>query len=210
MGDVNAVVASYDVAKRDQFLSAGIAGWRVDQGRGYAECAVLHGVRQHRGHRRQLSRGCLAHGKALAPLTNRASADEGTDVDGNAVEFQPGQPVAETRPRLSQGKPFILIARDAAPIVTKRIFNPPAEGRRGPALAHDLGRHALGDFRERAAVGKERDDGVRLDIDEARADNMTGGVNDLVAARRLGGTGRDDVYDLVSSEHDIAVEPGVA
>ncbi len=88
--------------------------------------------------------------------------------------------------------------------------DPPAEGRRRPDLAHDLGRHALGDLRQAAAVGHQRDDRVALDVDEAGAGDQPRRLDDL--ARPLGRQppGRRDRDHPIPGERDIAPEPGVA
>ena len=80
-------------------------------------------------------------------------------------------------------------------------------GRRDTAVADDLGRNALGQSAGGLALHDQREVGVGVDVDEARGDELAGGVNGLrrLQVRQLANAG-----DAPVGDRHIGGEPGSA
>ena len=155
--------------------------------------AFLHRARDQRPHFRQLGRVGRARvvphhdpphllGRHVRDRVHRDPAAL------QAIEVsREGRPVLRNDPR----RPFLLQA------IARR-------GRRG--FAEHVNRDALAYFALRGAVLEERHLRVRVQIDESRSDDETGGVDD--APR---GCVRQPAHagDAAAGDRDVACEPGV-
>ena len=181
VGDVDAAVLRNDLAERDQLVGSGVAPGRVDQGGGDAEGAVLHRLGQHARSSRRARRPSaspmaspLPHSRTVPPPTNEPTLTE--TPRSSSQRSQSPKRVHE----LDQLAPDGVIAGDATTRISRNgsSMRPPngAGVQASPMISVVTPCVIL--ERERRSL-RERDDRVRLDVDEAGADDHPGRVDDL-------------------------------
>ncbi len=95
--------------------------------------------------------------------------------------------------------------------MTRQLLDraPTNEGRRRRALAHNLGRDALGDLGKGSPIDHEGPDRVAENVDEAGADDMTGCVHEFGCVAWVNGARRRQRGNAVAGQRYIAVKPRV-
>ena len=208
MRDVDTTIPRDDRAYVHQFLGAHVGiGW-VDKGIRDAERAVLHRFRHHAAHRFALIGVGIAHCHALRVLPQGAAAEEAADVWRDAMLRHRLQPVAETCPCTDTLAPIRQPGEKEAP--THGVIDLAAKRRGRPRLAHDLGGNALGDLREAVRVLHQGNDAVRLNINEAGADNVACRVHYLGGIRGIELARRSNRADAVALYRHVTVKPRTA
>jgi hypothetical protein len=205
--DVDAAVLAGDLRQRDQFGRLGVGAGCVDERRGDAECAVVHGFARDGLHLLQLGGRWIA---VLAPEdvdAGRGGAEEGADIRRDTAMLQPDEIFAKRRP-------FDRIL-DVGLVVDEFLFHRRRERPHRLTFAEDLGGHALLRVGETAAIGDERLLRLAHHVDESGRDGETVNVDFFCAAAGY----LADRGDAIAADGEVAgdgrlaaavVERGVA
>ena len=167
------------LAQRHDLVGGGVGGGGDGQAGGQGERAHLHGLGGETLHLAQLFGGGGPVFRSARGNLQGGVADLGSDVDADAAGLEGGGPVV-------QGVPLPHGVADEGPAdVVLEGLGAALACREGgvAAVAGDLGRHALVGLALAAGVVEQRDVGVGVHVDEARAYDVPGGVD---AAGRLG------------------------
>ncbi len=203
--DVDAAVRRHHFSQLDQLARGRVFAGRIDQRRGEAERTVLHGSLHRAAHVVELRGRGLALRHAFSVHPQSCGAGEGPEVGRGAMLLHGLQPVAKA---VRSGETAIDLAGVVVRLRGEGFF---VGGRIGPALAHDFGGDALGDFADQAAVaGEQRAARLPLDVDEARRDDHAGRIDAQFRGGIAQRSGRGDARDTISANPDVAVEPRVA
>jgi hypothetical protein len=131
-----------------------------------------------------------------------AVGDQGADVDG-ALSVEERQVLGDGPPVLAGGGQVAVEPGGVPPHVAHRLRRRRRE--RDPVLADDVGRHPLADRRLVVRIDQERQVAVDVDVHEAGADDLAGGVEGRF---RLGVAELPDCGDPVAADADVGAEPG--
>ena len=200
--DVDATIRRHRFRGVDQLLGARIGVRRVDERARDPECTVLHGASDHSTRGVALSGGECARLVTLGVDAEGAVAEEGADVlrraAGDHVVEPRAEPVRATELRDAptnrgvalRGKDLVVHGTD------RRAFTVDGRG------------DSLRDHRERAAIAQHVvRDGVRLDVDEARRDDVTCRIDARPRTRGAKCAARADRRDAIAAQRDVAVIP---
>ncbi len=157
--DVHPVVLGDDLGERDEFVGVGKAPRRIDERRGDAHRALLHGGADDGPHLVELLRRRGPIVVADDVLAWGRGADERRDIRGDAALLEVPQVLVQRGP--------LDVVLDVALAADHLLLHGVVERAHGVALAHDLEGHALADVALRVAVLDERLGGPRQHVDES-------------------------------------------
>src|SRR5690606_7498787 len=146
--------------KRDELRRLRIERRRVDQGRTDTEGALLHRLAYQRLHLFEFRLRGIAVFEADDVLADRGRANEGRNVDRDAL-------VLEELEILAERGPFNVVT-DVALAFLHDLLERVVPRSPGFTLAEDLERHALPNIALRPAVLDQRADGPAEHVDESR------------------------------------------
>ena len=194
MRHVEPALLACDLGERNEFIGRGKRARHVDECARESERAVVHGARHHLLHARQLVGGRRPVVQADDLAAHERRRNERAQVDGDTAGRESGEVLVEGGP----------VHRQAG---ARERFGARGLGRperRGVALADDLAGDALAQMTLAVAVNQERCARLALNVDEAGADDASGGV-DHGRGRRRGEIAEG--HDAVAAYAHVGPEP---
>ena len=199
VGRVDAAVFRRLARQRDQFIRPGIGRRRILQRRRQTHGTIEHCLAHQRLHAVELSRVRCAVVVAEDDAAHLRRADVAGEIDAHSLLLEMGEELTKRSPvrRDPEVVPGHLIGLDER----RR------ERRRGAAFAGDFGGDALEDLGGKAGADKDGDLRLAEHVDEARRDDLPGGVDDLCRRRTVEPSDGRDVSVL---DRHVAGVPGSA
>ena len=188
---VDAVERSHRLRQLDDLLGARERAGRVDQPGGEAERALIHHPLDQLAHVLGLEVGRLALLHAHDGAAHVAVGDEASGVDGDPPLVEPRAVGVE----VGRAAAAALAEDHRADQLVEALDLIVGRGQAEPAVADDLGGHALEDLRVRFRLAGQREVPVRVHVDEPRRDDHPSGVEHLVRRGRVVQPGDGVVFD---------------
>ena len=201
MRAVKSLIGSYDLAEFHQFVIAGKHAGCVSQSCRQADCPFAHTLVDDHLHAPHLGGGRLAILHAHDSQAHCTLRGEGRHIDDRATveEIQvvgQGGPVAvEIRQPIPGGQ---LFGQDFPRLRCDRRQSQ-------PVMSDHIGGHALIELALVSGIDQRLQIGMRVHVDETRADDTTIGLDGLLR----GGAGQmPNRHDLIAIDSDIRPKPG--
>ena len=160
--DVDAAVLAGDFGQGDQLIGLGVGAGRVDERRGQAEGAVVHGFASEGLHLLELGGRRRAILAAEDVDARRGGAEERADVRSDTAMLQPVEILAERRP--------LDRVPDVGLVVAELLLHGRRKWPHRLPFAEDLRGHSLLRVGESAAISDERLLRLAHDVDESGGD----------------------------------------